>query len=109
MLDMEKRGVVSFEPSIGNELASYSHKDALLLRERNGRSVENGNQSGQSRPAIPQQDASSTCRRPRGTRERIEQAALEDVSPGDEGYGTRSTASSVGLRSTDVPEHGQHS
>jgi hypothetical protein len=38
-----------------------------------------------------------------------EQAALEDVSQKGKDYRTRSAEPSVGLRSADVPEHGQHS
>ena len=65
------------KPSIGNSMEGYPHEGTLLLRKRSGRSAESGNQSGQSWPAIPQQDASSTSGRPRESRETPRDASIQ--------------------------------
>ena len=108
-LDVEKGGPSAYKAIYRQEMEGCPNEDALLLRERSGRSAESGNQPGQSRPAIAQQGASSTCRRPRRTRETLNRQPFEDVPPRGKGYGTRNAAPRVGLRRADVPEHDQHS
>ncbi|KAJ1466252.1 hypothetical protein T484DRAFT_1756789, partial [Baffinella frigidus] len=56
--------------ALGTSMEGWWESGTALLRERKERCTESGNRSGQPRPPIAQQDASSTYGRQRGTRKK---------------------------------------